>query len=232
MFLLSREQVLNELYGDENIKHCARCGKRVEDIDGRYRTEALERGAWFCSDCAACSSEMGVSRRRCECCNVRIPYTEDVCLLEVGEAAIEDGRVVWQPLEDKEGDYKYEPLMLDLMCAEELLDNMMAEVADYPPPPPHRRSQLHCRVCEHPIAQMYPMVAFTYGELQVTQRRGTMTDARDLKYNSDKFEKLSETFSVCLECMAFVVDEHLDVWAVVLDDLEVERPLEQQEEED
>ena len=164
------------------------------------------------------------SDHTCDCCGGYFTYTDEVFLLEVGEAAKEyDGSLTWDILRfEDNGDYQYEPYILHFDCWEEILSDIQTCTQDCPPMT-LAEGIMECCECKSTINTFEPFVASTFGEIQVSQRRPSGNPA-------SKIERIGKPKPVCLPCMAYVIDEHFPAWEQLLEYLE-ESEVDEEEEE-
>ena len=145
------------------------------------------------------------SGRECDCCGEGLPYAEEVFVLEVMEAAEENGQLFHDILrDDVEGDYLYRPYMMHIACWEEALEAIDEAIADRPPMEAEDPI-LKCSRCESTIGNFEPFVASTFGEISVSERSPSGQP-------SAVFEPMGNITPVCLMCIVHVVDDHLDEW--------------------
>ena len=102
------------------------------------------------------------SQHECPCCQERILYTDEVFLLEVVEAAQDNGELQVQALLCDDGDYQFMPFVLHFSCWEEVLECIREEREDEPPVE-HPEGILVCSCCESTIGPFEPFVAATCG---------------------------------------------------------------------
>jgi hypothetical protein len=163
------------------------------------------------------------SGRECDCCGEGLPYCEEVFVLEIAEAAGENGQIFHDILRDDEGEYLYRPYMMHVACWEEVLEAIDEAIADTPPAEAEQ-AILTCSRCESTIGNFEPFVASTFGEISVSDRRPSGKP-------SAFFEPMSSVTPVCLLCIQHVVEDHLDEWEELLEALpEIEYPGEKEDE--
>jgi hypothetical protein len=162
--------------------------------------------------------------RECDCCGEGLVYCDEVFVLEVVEAARENGRIFHDILRDEEGDYLYRPYMMHIECWEEVLECIDEAIADQPPMKA-KEAILKCSRCESAIGNFEPFVASTFGEIGVSGRSPSGKP-------SAVFQPMSDITPVCLLCIAHVAEDHLDEWEELLESLpEIEYPEGEQEDE-
>lgn len=164
------------------------------------------------------------SGRECDCCGEGLPYAEEVFVLEVVEAAGENGQVFHDILRDDEGDYLYRPYMMHITCWEEVLECIDEAIADQPPAEA-QEAILKCSRCEGTIGNFEPFVASTFGEIGVSGRQPSGKP-------SAVFQPMGSVTPVCLLCIVHVVDDHLDDWEELVESLpDIEYPEGEKEDE-
>lgn len=164
------------------------------------------------------------SGRECDCCGEGLPYTEEVFVLEVVEAASENGQIFHDILRDDDGDCLYTPYMMHLACWEEVLEYIDEAIADQPPAEA-QDAILKCSRCESTIGNFEPFVASTFGEIGVSNRQPSGQP-------SATFQPMASVTPICLLCIAHVVEDHMDEWEELLESLpEIEYPEGEQEDE-
>lgn len=156
----------------------------------------------------------------CPCCQEPIMYTDEIFLLEVTESAQDGGQIVTQSVLDDEGDYRYPPSVVHLECWEEMLEQIREGTEDAPPVA-CENGILFCWQCESTIGSFEPYVSLTFGEVHVSHREpnGQFTE---------HLERLKRADAVCLSCMVHVVEDYLDDWEDLFENL----PLHDEEDEE
>lgn len=164
------------------------------------------------------------SGRECDCCGEGLPYNEEVFVLEVVEAARENGQIFHDVLHDEDGDNLYPPYMMHITCWEEVLEYIDEAIADQPPAEAED-AILKCSRCESTIGNFEPFVASTFGEIGVSERSPSGKP-------SAVFKPMASVTPVCLLCIAHVVEDHMDEWEELLESLpEIEYPEGEKEDE-
>jgi len=149
------------------------------------------------------------SEQECPCCQELILYTAEVFLLEIDQAAIVNGDLVIEPIQDAEGDYQFRPYILHLECMEEVIEQIREATEDQPPVAAED-PVLQCSQCGSTINQLEPFAASTFAEVQVSQRRPGGDAA-------EKILALDNAKPICLACMVHVIEDHFEDWEDLLD---------------
>jgi hypothetical protein len=97
------------------------------------------------------------------------------------------------------------------MCWEECLEVIKTE-KEFQPPYEAVDGILFCSVCDSTIAPIEPYVSATYGEIRYTGR----TPGGE---STQSFTRLQSPKPVCIACMVYVIEDHLENWEDLLDNL-------------
>jgi hypothetical protein len=165
----------------------------------------------------------GMSIHECPCCSEQLALTEEVFLLEVMESEQSHGEIITRPLTGADGDYQYEPLFLHYMCWDECLEIIRSE-KEFQPPYASADGILFCSVCESTISSGEPYVSATFGELRYS---GKAPEGED----EQRFERLQKPMPVCVACMVYVIEDHLDELEDLLDNLPIDDDEEEEDDE-
>lgn len=148
-----------------------------------------------------------INRTGIECakCGESISYTDEVFLLTVVVPIITPEGVIYEPLSSEDGDFMYAPQVFDLMCWEEIEEDIRERVQDVPPII-ELRAILECSICESGIMQQEALALVSFGEIHCSQRcpNNTATNTFQL-YDSDPKH-------VCLSCLRIIDEEIVTMW--------------------
>lgn len=157
------------------------------------------------------------TNRECDGCGDPLCYADEIFILEVSEATMENGQFFMDVLHDDEGNYLYRPYVMHLECWEEAVEMIEEIVADNPPMECDN-GLLLCHCCQSTIAHFEPFVSSQFGEIHVSQRSPSGMATETL-------ERIGHMKPVCIACIVHVVDDHFDEWEELVEMLpEYDRP--------
>lgn len=149
------------------------------------------------------------SERECDGCSETLTYTDEIFVLEVVEAAVENSTLFLDVLHDEEGGDLFPPYLMHLECWEEALE-VIKEVVEDQPPMECEEAILKCTQCESMIGQFEPFISAQFGEIHVSSRSPSGR-------NTGTVQRLGTRSPVCLLCIRHVIEDHFEEWEDLLE---------------
>lgn len=162
------------------------------------------------------ADEQFYAGRACDLCGEEFYFTDEVFLLEVAEAAEENGVFFHDHMTNEEGEYLYVPYVMHLVCWEEVLEEVDEIIADQPVVETDEFIE-KCSRCRSGIGNFDPFIASTFGELRMSPRQPNGEPTA-------MFTKLSTMTPVCIPCITHVIEDYFEEWEELLEFLPEERP--------
>lgn len=141
----------------------------------------------------------------CASCGENIFYTDEVFLISIVCPIISVEGVIYEVLQADNGDFLYEPRIMNLECWEEVEEELRNKVEDIPPIL-DMRAVLECSVCESGIRERESVGLIQFGEIHCSQRNPNLSSTNTFEtYDNDPD-------IICLSCIRFLNDEVNTLW--------------------
>lgn len=142
--------------------------------------------------------------RECDECGDEFSFNDEIFVLEVKEATVENGELFMELIQGDDGKPAYVTQVLHLECWEDAIEFMRDAMADTPPVTAEEPI-MTCSCCESEIGKFEPFVASTFGEIQCSKRAPN-------NQSTTTIERLGQMKPVCLLCIAHVLEDHFAGW--------------------
>jgi len=147
------------------------------------------------------------SEHSCDKCGDSIQYTDEIYMLQVVQPYIQNGELLFGPVQADDGDFLYEPCFLEFSCWEELEEEMRDELENQPPILDDY-SILDCAICDSGIRQWEFSGLAVFGEMHCSRR--TPEGAPTSTFSA---QDPSPTV-FCISCLK-KIDDKIELWGEV-----------------